>query len=120
MTYAELALPLVVGAMAANQLVMRVHALRGAPWAFWPMQLLNLAVGSALLWFGLPGFGNLPVVPFILALFFFFRVVLNNNQRQAWLLEERAREESGDHASRREAFLDALRKGEGRQSDSED
>jgi hypothetical protein len=117
MTFTELALPLVVGAMAANQFVMRVAALRGSPWAFWPMQLLNLLVGSGLLWFGLPGFGNLPVVPMILSLFFFFRVVLNNNQRQAWLLEENQRQASGDLASRREAILDALRKGEARDRD---
>ncbi|TNE85476.1 MAG: hypothetical protein EP330_25675 [Deltaproteobacteria bacterium] len=118
MTFDEIALPLVVGAMAANQLVMRIHGLRGAPWAFWPMQLLNLGVGSALMLLGLPGFEKWPVIPWILALFFFFRVVLNNNERQAWLLEQQEASNSKERDAVKEAFLDALRKGEEKADES--
>lgn len=112
MELSDLALPLVIGAMAANQLVMRVHAMKGSPWIFWPLQLLNLAVGSLLILVGLPGFDAYPVIRWILALFFFFRVVLNNNERQKWLLEQQVAEDSADRRAVKEAFLDALRRSE--------
>lgn len=120
MTPADLALPVVIGTMAANHLVMRVVALRGHPLAFWPLQVLNLLVGSGLILLGLPGFDTLPIVAWMLALLFFFRVVLNNNERQRWLLEQRDRDaRKGDQAVR-EAFMDALRRGEAREASDED
>lgn len=113
MVLEDIALPAVVGAMALNQLVMRVHGLKGQPFVFWPIQLLNLAVGSGLILVGLPGFNAYPAIRWVLALFFFFRVILNNNARQAWLLEQRGAETSKSEAAVKEAFLDALRRGEG-------
>ena len=120
MTPADLALPVVIGTMAANHLVMRVVALRGHPLAFWPLQVLNLVVGSSLIMLGLPGFDTLPIVAWMLALLFFFRVVLNNNERQRWLLEQRGRNERHGEQAVRQAFVDALRRGEGREGPRED
>lgn len=109
------ALLIVIGAMATNHLVMRVHALRGSPWVFWPLQFANLAVGTGLILLGIPGFEELPVVSWLIALLFFFRVVQNNGMRQAWLLDKAYTKEHGDEKAVKEAFLQALRKGEEQQ-----
>lgn len=114
----ENALLIVIAAMAINHLVMRVHALRGIAPVFWGLQLVNLAVGSGLILLGIPGFEDLPAVPWLISLLFFFRVVQNNNARQAWLIERVREERHGDEASVKAAFLEALRKGEEQDSGS--
>ncbi|MCO4745450.1 MAG: hypothetical protein KC912_11725 [Proteobacteria bacterium] len=104
----------VIAVMAINHMVMRAHGLRGNPLVFWTLQLANLGVGTGLIVLGLPGFEGLPAVTWLLALLFFFRVVQNNNARQAWLLEEVGHQQEVDQKATREAFLDALHKGEGK------
>lgn len=102
----------VIGTMAINHIVMRIHALRGTAVVFWALQLINLALGSALIWFGLPGFEHIRAISVMIALLFFFRVVQNNNARQRWLIEELRNDQDMDEAGVKEAFIQALRKSE--------
>ena len=78
----------VVAMMAMNQLVMRVGALHGRPPIFWTLQAANVACGSGLLLWGLPGFESVPVIAWVLALLFFFRVIVNNQSRAQWLRKQ--------------------------------
>ena len=78
----------VVAVMALNQLVMRVGALRGRPSIFWTLQAANIACGTGLLLWGLPGFESLPVISWVLALLFFFRTIVNNQSRAEWLRKQ--------------------------------
>jgi hypothetical protein len=82
----------VVGAMAVNQLVMRVGALYARAALFYSLQLVNVILGTGLILWGLPGFEQWPVVSWIIALLFFFRTVQNNNMRARWLREEQLKE----------------------------
>jgi len=78
----------VVAVMALNQLVMRIGALHGRPPVFWGLQLANIACGTALLVWGLPGFVTLPVISWVLALLFFFRTIVNNQSRAEWIRKQ--------------------------------
>lgn len=95
----------VVGAMALNQLIMRVGALTGRAWIFWSLQVMNLAVGSAVIFFGLPGFEPWPVISWMLGLLFFYRTVSNTNARAEWLRE---RAMPSEEEVRRASFAAAL------------
>lgn len=79
----------VVIVIAANQLVMRIAALRRSPWFFWGVQILNIAVGSTVIVFGLPGFTDFWFVQYILGLLIFFHVIQNNMARVSFLRRER-------------------------------
>lgn len=78
----------VVVVIAANQLVMRLTVLRRSPWSFWTMQAVNVAVGSFVLVFGLPGFSDYWFVPYILGLLIFLHVIQNNVTRVRTLRAE--------------------------------
>ncbi|MFT6143323.1 MAG: hypothetical protein ACJAZO_002180 [Myxococcota bacterium] len=97
-----------IGVMAVNQLVMRVGGLKARAVVFYSLQLMNLIVGTALLWFGMPGFEDWPAVSWMIGLLLFFRVVQNNISRAEWLRHE-ARDRDQD--ARREAIAEALRRG---------
>ena len=99
----------VIGVMAINQLVMRVAGLRGLPVVFYSLQLLNILTGALLLWFGLPGFEDMPMVGWMIGLLLFFRVVQNNSARATWLRE---RDDDKDVDKRRQKVAEALRRGE--------
>lgn len=94
--------------MAVNQLVMRVGGLKARASVFYALQILNLVVGTGLLWFGMPGFEEWPAVGWMIGLLLFFRVVQNNISRAQWLRDEA---EESDHDERREAIAEALRRG---------
>ncbi|MFT7518218.1 MAG: hypothetical protein ACI9MC_000348 [Kiritimatiellia bacterium] len=76
---------LIVGLIAVNQLVMRVAALRGSPWAFWTVQVLNLTIACGILLWGLPGFDHMPFIKWIFGLLLIFRIVQNNGIRSRYL-----------------------------------
>ena len=80
----------VVAVIGGNQVVMRFAALRRTPWIFWSMQAVNVAVGSAVIVWGLPGFAAYWFVPYILGLLIFFHVVQNNLTRVNYLRAEHA------------------------------
>ena len=104
----DLALVLVIGAMGLNQLVMRVGALEARPWVFYPLQLINVTIGSVVLVFGLPGFDHLRFVSWLVGLLFLFHTVQNNNHRARFL---RARADATRRARERQ-IRDALRASE--------
>lgn len=97
-----------IAVMAVNQLVMRVAGLKSRAAVFYSLQLLNLLVGTGLLWFGMPGFEDWPAVGWVIGLLLFFRVVQNNMSRAEWLREG---DEDDDKNERREAIAEALRRG---------
>lgn len=101
----------VIGAMAANQLVMRTAGLRGRRWLFWSLQGLNLGTGTAVLLFGLPGFEHMRVVSWFIGLLFFFRVV-QNNQIRVSLIRERQRSTRDKASNREEELMAALERSE--------
>jgi cell division protein FtsW (lipid II flippase) len=78
----------VVVVIASNQAVMRVAVLRRSPWSFWTMQAVNVAVGSTVMVFGLPGFTDYWFVKWILGLLIFFHVIQNNLSRVNFLRVE--------------------------------
>jgi len=92
-----IAILVVVGVMAVNQLVMRVGGLYARAMIFYGLQAVNVIMGTGLILWGLPGFEQWPVVSWIIGLLFFFRTVQNNNLRARWLrerlLEEREQRE---------------------------
>src|SRR5690606_36087431 len=88
---------LVVGVMAVNQLVRRIGGLRSNRWVFYALQLTNLAAGTWVILFGVPGLTGWPIVSFMIGLIFFFRTVQNNNDR---LQLQRERREAGRAAER--------------------
>jgi hypothetical protein len=94
----------VIGALAANQIVMRVGGLRGRPAVFWSLQLVNVAVGGALVWFGLPGFEHVPVIGWVIGLLFFLRVMQNNQARARFLQAELDEGKQGKAAQIRRAL----------------
>jgi len=86
----------VVLVIAANQLVVRIPLLIGSKTGFWGIQLLDVALATALLMFGLPGFEHFPPVRVILALLLLWHVAQNNQARTAWrrrMVQERREEE---------------------------
>jgi hypothetical protein len=95
----------VIGVMLLNQLVMRVGALKSRSLFFWSLQLLNLATGTAVITFGLPGFERWKVVNWIIGLLFFFRTVQNNNTRARWLREQQESERRVEKRRQLEAAL---------------
>ena len=102
----------IVGVMAANQLIMRVGALTARPLVFWPLQLVNLVVGTAILVLGLPGFEAWPVVSWLVGLLFFLHIVQNNSARQEWQ-REWARLRRRDRDEEAERLRTALEAAEG-------
>ncbi len=103
-----LALLGVFAVMGANQLVMRVGALYARPAVFYPLQAVNVIVGSLVVWFGLPGLEQYVVVGWMVGMLFFLHVVQNNTLRTTWL---RAAARS-DRTERERAIKAALQRGE--------
>lgn len=104
---AELAALLgVVGLMAANQLVMRVGAVKARLSVFVALQLVNVVAGGALIWFGLPGFERWPVISVMIGLLFFLRTVQNNVARGEWLRERQQEERDRKERAVRAALRD--------------
>ena len=97
-----------IAVMAVNQLVMRVGGLKARALVFYGLQLMNLIVGTGLLWFGMPGFEDWPAVGWMIGLLLFFRVVQNNMSRAEWLREDT---EADAKDERRAAIAEALRRG---------
>jgi hypothetical protein len=95
---------IVVGVLAANQVVMRVGALRSRAAVFWSVQALNAAVGAGLIWFGLPGFEHLTVIGWVIGLLFFLKVMQNNQARARFLQAELDEGKQGKAAQIRRAL----------------
>lgn len=66
-----------VALIACNQLVARVPVFRDHPAVFWGMQFTDVAAGTAVLIFGLPGFGHFPPVRYVVGLMFFLHIATN-------------------------------------------
>lgn len=94
----------IVGVLAVNQLVMRVGALRARKAIFYSLQAVDVLVGTAILWFHLPGLTRWPVLSWAIGLVFFLHAVQNNNLRARWLRQKL----KGDKARRQREIRQAL------------
>jgi hypothetical protein len=102
---------ILIGIIAANQLVLRVAVLRANGFAFWGLQLVNLSLICTIFAFGLPGFERYPSISWAIGLIFALRVIQNNGLRAKFL--------RGDVKNKRasknrevDAMLDSLQAGE--------
>lgn len=85
----------VVSVLALNQVVMRVGDLYRINPVFYGLWLLDLGVGSLILWFGLPGFEHLLPVSWVVGLMFFVHAAQNLSVRSRRLAADlREREEA--------------------------
>lgn len=83
-----------VGVLALNQGVMRIGSLYRIGPLFFGLVLLDLVVGTAVLWFGLPGFEAFPPVSWVVGLLFFVHAAQDLGIRQRRLDEDRAKVEA--------------------------
>ena len=81
-----------VGLMSLNQAVMRQERLARTPLIFWGVQFLDLALASAVLFYGLPGYERFPAVSVVVALLFVFHVAQNHTLKARLDAEERNEE----------------------------
>jgi len=77
----------VVALLGSHQLVRWVGYRSGL---LWTLSILDVLVGSAILWFGLPGFEATPMVNWVLGLLLFLHVATNMQQHGARQEAERA------------------------------
>ena len=94
---------ILLGVIAANQLVLRLAALRGSAWAFWGLQIINLGLSTWIFAFGLPGFEVYPWISWAIGLIFTLRVIQNNALRTKYL-----REDAKKHRDSRKQEVDGL------------
>ena len=100
----------VVGVIAANQVVARLRWAMRTAWVFWPVVLIDLAVGVYVLVRGLPGFDHVPAVSLVVGLMLVLHVAHNLRSRSLLLREdqqEARRQASADRARQLAAALDA-------------
>lgn len=98
----------VVGLFLLNQVVMRVPALRRRLFVFYPLLWLDVGVGTAVILYGLPGFGDAPAVRWVLGLLLFVHAVQNLALRRRWEAEAARASEARD-AARHAAIAAKLR-----------
>jgi len=102
MDYETTVLLSLVGVLALNQGVMRIGSLYRIQAVFYGLILVDLGVGSGVLWFGLPGFEAFPPVSWVVGLLFFVHSAQNLGIRQRRLDEAR----QANEAERAAAFAD--------------
>jgi uncharacterized membrane protein YhaH (DUF805 family) len=94
----------VVALLGVNQLMVRVLRMRTLRGSFWLLQFVNIVVGSALLWKGLPGFEEIPVISWAVGLLVFLHVAENTRTKGAADLSA----EKESQATRRKHIESAL------------
>lgn len=102
----------VVGLLGLNQLLVRLGALEARAAVFYPLQVLNILAGSAVIWFGIPGLERYRVVSWFIGLMFFLHTVQNTSARSRWLREQKRSRPRSEQA---EALREALERAERRE-----
>lgn len=102
------ALLVVVAVIAANQVVARVAWVARRGWLFWPVQVIDLGVAGAVLWFGLPGFDHVRAVSVVVGLMLVMHVAQNLRARSAIARDDAREEARARSAERARAIRDAL------------
>ena len=111
MTPTDIVLLSAVCLMVFNNVLLRLPGWEHRRWLFWPLQLLNVAAGSYLISFGIPGFeGKLKYASWMIGLLFFWHTVSNNNRLLAARRTAEA-EEDDETKSKRAAIEAALKRG---------
>lgn len=102
----------VIAAMAVNHVLVRLPGWERRVALFWGAQLVNVAVASLVLAFGLPTIDDhFPPLRYVLALILIARAVQNNNR---WSKARRgASEQQAQEDSKKAEIRAALRRGEG-------
>ena len=110
---------LIMGAIAANQLVLRVAVLRANGLVFWGLQIINLSLICGVFAFGLPGFDRYPIISWALGLIFILRVIQNNALRVKFLRFD-SKEDASSKRQKVDAIMNSLRAGEKPEDPSDD
>ena len=84
--------------LAVNNAMVRIGFLKDRTGLFWSVQCIDMLVGSALLWWGIPGFESTPAIAWMMGLLMFLHVAQNTrwrarrskNRGQSHATEERA------------------------------
>ena len=100
-----------IGVIAANQLVLRLAGLRARAFVFWGLQVINLALICYIFTMGLPGFEAAPLISYAIGLIFMLRVIQNNALRTKFLREDVKRQRDGQRAQVDE-MMDRMNEGE--------
>ena len=87
-----------IGVIAANQIVLRIAGLRARAAVFWGLQAINLALICYIFSMGLPGFEAAPLISWAIGLLFVLRVIQNNGLRSRFLREDAKRHREGQRA----------------------
>ncbi|RME24042.1 MAG: hypothetical protein D6798_12185 [Deltaproteobacteria bacterium] len=103
-----------VAILAGNRLVLSLPGWHRRRVVFWGLQLVNLAAACFMIVYGVPDLRGLAFYAnWVIALLFMLHIVQNNSRYVAAHKAARARTEAED-GQRRQAVLQALRRGEGR------
>ena len=105
-----------LGIIVANQLVMRMAALKSSPWFFWGLQFLNLALVTWIFASGLPGFEMYPWISWAIGLWFTFRIITNNGER-ARFLRGAAQMDRKERERKVESLLSQMRENDKKEDD---
>ncbi len=92
-----------VGLIGVNQVAVRTPLARERAWVFWAITLVDRRAGVAVLVVGLPGFGHIPAVSWVVGLLLVLHVAQNLMLRNGWEQEDRdeARAERDEERKRR-------------------
>ncbi|MFT4624712.1 MAG: hypothetical protein ACI8PZ_003371 [Myxococcota bacterium] len=102
----------VVGVIAANQVVARLPWATRTAWVFWPVVLIDLIVGVAVIIGGLPGFEHVRAVSLVVGLMLLFHVAHNLRTRSEITREDALEARRQVTSERARQLADALEKGE--------
>lgn len=109
-----------VGVMAANRLVLMLPGWHERRLLFWGIQLLNLAAACFMIVHGVPELRGLArYANWVIALLFMLHIVQNNSRYTAARKQALRRGEDARQADR-ERMVEALRRGEGKESQGQD
>ena len=106
----------VVALLGMNQLLVRVLRMRTLSVSFWFLQLVNIVVGSGILWKGLPGFEDIPVISWAVGLLVFLHVAENTRAKGAADLAAAKAHHTADSTTMDEASLTDIAQEEGEDS----
>ena len=87
--------------IGANHLLVRIPRVRRDPRLFWAINVADIAVGLAVLAFGLPGYASTPVIGWVVGLLLVMHVAQNLQLRSSWEQAERAEAQAARERERK-------------------
>ncbi len=107
-----------VALIGANQVVVRIPAVRRIERLFWGLVFADLVAGVGVLVFGLPGYEAFPAVSWVVGLLFVMHIALNLQLHNQWVQNERNEAKEARDAER-QRMRDSREEREAAESQSE-